>query len=211
MSYAPGAYVPPPPASAGKRKRSPWLFVGAGCLGMVLLTLGAIGYFTYKLMGVVNAPVDTTKVVASLGKDFPIYPKAKLDLATTKIIVGTTTGLKFFTRMEHISAAAFRVPATPTDAVGWYDVEMSKRGYVPTKSRQPSIGQKMENQVTHQYYKKKEKEMVTIQAGISPDEKKGDAADASILVVMRMTGISHSSASSEPSDRGFVPDLPAKK
>ena len=205
MSYSPDAYVPPPPPSAMRRGKSPWFFVGMGCLGLVLLTLGIVGYATYKVVSVVNRPVTKEGIVQSLGDKFPIHPKAKLDMATSKIIQGTSAVTQMITGKQGFAAAVFRVPVSPEDVVGWYDVELGKQGFVPTKARQPSIGQKMEKQIMHQYFKKDAREMVMVQAGIIPDEKKTDSADATMLIVMRMSNVSGKSMVTT------TPDAPTEK
>ncbi len=205
MSYSPGSYVPPPPGSAVRRGKSPWFFVGMGCLGLVLLTLGIVGYAAYRVVSVVNRPVTNEEIIQSFGDKFPIYPKAKLDKATSKIMQGTSAVTQMITGKQGFAAAVFRVPVSPDDVVGWYDVELGKRGFVPTKARQPSIGQKMENQVMHQYFKKDVHEMVMVQAGIIPEDKKTDPADATMLVLMRMTNVSGKSVVTE------TPEAPAKK
>lgn len=199
MSYSPGAYVPPPPPSAVKRGKSPWFFVGMGCLGLVLLTLGLIGYSAFKVMDAMKQPAT------SLG-DVPIYPKAKLDVPMTKVVQGTAAVTRMITGKQSFAASVYRVSVTPEAAVTWYDTEMTKRGYVPTKARQSSIGQKMEGQVMHQYFKKEQKEIVMVQAGIAPDNKadKTDTADTTMLIVMRMMG-----AGARSGGKGFVPDAPA--
>lgn len=206
MSYSPGAYVPPPPAAA-KRGRSPWFFVGMGCLGLVLITLGIVGYGAYQMVSAINRPITNDEVRDSLG-NVPIYPEAKLDMATTKIIQGTAAMTRMVTGKQTFSAGVFRVSVSPEQAVAWYDVELRKLGYEPTKARQPSIGQKMENQVMHQYFKKQAKEIVIVQAGVIPEEKKTDPKDATMLIVMRMIG---AAAPSGESGKGFVPDAPLKQ
>ncbi|MES2460640.1 MAG: hypothetical protein V4671_08645 [Armatimonadota bacterium] len=206
MSYSPGAYVPPPPAPA-KRGRSPWFFVGMGCLGLVLITLGLVGYGAYQMVTAINRPVTNDEVVRSLG-GVPIYPNAKLDMATTKVIQGTAAMTRMITGKQTFAAGVFRTSVTPDQAVVWYDVELKKLGYEPTNARQPSIGQKMENQVMHQYFKKKAKEIVIVQAGVVPEDKKTDPADATMLIVMRMIGANPTSGAS---GKEFVPDAPLKK
>jgi hypothetical protein len=211
MSYSPGAYVPPPPAAA-KRGRSPWFFVGLGCLGLVLVTLGIVGYAAYQMVSAINRPVTNDEVVKALG-GVPIYPKAKLDMPTTKVIQGTAAMTRMITGKQSFAAGVFRVPVSPEQAVAWYDFNLGKLGYVPTNARQPSIGQKLENQIMHQNFKKKSKEIVIVQAGILPEDKKSDPTDATMLIVMRMMGVNtvHGTSGASGGDKGFVPDAPLKK
>jgi hypothetical protein len=161
-------------------------------------------------MGTINGPITNEEVVRSLGS-VPIYPKAKLDMATTRIIRGTAAGIRMFTGKQTFTAAAFRVPAAPEIAVNWYDVQLGKLGYVPTKARQSTIGQKMEHQIMHQYFKKNGKEIVMVQAGVMPEDKKTDPADATMLIVIRMSNPSKASLAAPASPKPFVPDAPAKK
>jgi hypothetical protein len=54
----------------------------------------------------------------------------------------------------------------------------------------------MENQIMHQYFKKKEKEIVIVQAGVIAEDKQTDPTAATMLIVMRMTGVSTPSSQS---------------
>ncbi|MBC8103487.1 MAG: hypothetical protein H7Z41_12990 [Cytophagales bacterium] len=189
MSYSP-AYIPPPPAPA-RRGRSPWFFVGMGCLALVLLTFGLVGYGVYRGVSAYNQPVTNEEVVRSLG-GIPLYPNAKLDLETTKATRAASGLTSMMMGKQTFAAAAFRVSVTPEVAVKWYDAELTRLGYVATRARQSSVGQKMENQTMHQYFNDKQKEIVMVQAGIAPDDGRdgrADSKDATMLIVMRLTGL----------------------
>jgi hypothetical protein len=131
-------------------------------------------------------------------------------MTTTKVIQGTAAMTRMITGKQGLAAAVFRVPMTPEASVAWYDAELAKRGYIPTKARQPSIGQKMENQIMHQYFKKKEKEIVIVQAGVIAEDKQTDPTAATMLIVMRMTGVPTPSSQSSGFEAGST-DSPAKK
>ncbi len=150
------------------------------------------------------------EVVKSLG-NVPLYPKAKLDMQMTKVIQGTAAVTSMFTGKQSFAAGVFRVPVTPQIAVSWYDAELAKLGYVPTKARQPSVGQKMENQIMHQYFKKKGNEIIMVQAGVVPEERRADPDAATMLIVMRITGVSSASGGTGKVAAPEVPDLPAEK
>jgi hypothetical protein len=179
-----------------------------GCLGLILVVLGFVGYGVYQMVGAMNRPVTNAEIVSSFEGKIPIHPKAKLDMTTTKVIQGTAAMTRMITGKQGLAAAVFRVPMTPAAAVAWYDAELEKRGYIPTNARQPSIGQKMENQIMHQYFKKKEKEIVMVQAGVVSEDKKTDPDAATMLIVMRMTGVSATSGSSVGSE---APNPPTGK
>jgi hypothetical protein len=197
MSNARDAYVPPPPASV-KKGRSPWFFVGIGCLGLILLTVGIVSFGAYKMITAINRPLTNEEVALSLG-NIPIYPKAKLDMTTTKVIQGTAAMTQMMTGKESFAAGVFRSADTPDTVVNWYDAELGIRGYVPTKARQPSVGQKMENQLMHQYFSKKESKIVIVQAGTVAEDKKTDPTNSTMVIVMRI---------SSNGSKGFAPDEP---
>ena len=209
MSYSPNAYVPPPPPAA-RRGKSPWFFVGMGCLGLFLVTIGLISYSAYKVMGVLKQPITSAGVVQSLG-DVPIYPNAKLDMTMTKVIQGTAAVTQMVTGKNTFSAGVFQVPVTPEAAVSWYDTEMVKRGYVANKVRQSSVGQKLQSQVQRQYSSKTIKEIVIVQAGLTPEEQRTDPKNGTMLILMRMTNLKGKANPPENAGKEFVPDAPATK
>jgi hypothetical protein len=181
-----------------------------GCLGLFVLTLGLIGFGAYKVAGVINRPITNESVVQSLG-DVPIYPDAKLNMQMTKVIQGTAAVTQMVTGKSTFSAGVFQVPVTPEVAVAWYDNEMVKRGYVANKVRQSSVGQKLQNQVQRQYSSETIKEIVIVQAGLTPEEQKTDPKNGTMLIVMRMTNIKGKISPPENAGKEFVPDAPATK
>lgn len=125
-----GAYVPPPPASSG---RSPWLYVALGCGIFTLLIFGGcIGagiYFGNKVKQQINKPLDKEALAKELS-DVPIYPNAKLDEKTTKILQATTGFTKGLMKDgQSMAFAAYISADDDSQILKWYDKNMVGAGY----------------------------------------------------------------------------------
>lgn len=197
MTYTPDAYVPPPPPPA-RRGLSPWAYLGIGCLALFVLVFGLIGFSVYRFVKTVNAPVNKTEVIASLGP-VPVHPKAKFDETLTKVAQATGAGLRLVLGGKDVTGAAFRIPAAPRDALGWYDVQLSTLGYKIIHPRQNSINAE-EGQLQHQYFKTGE--AVVVQAQNAPEDRTGAGGAASLVMVMRIQGVTTAPRGADSGERG---------
>jgi len=185
MSYQQPAYVPPPPPDAGRRSTSPWVYVGVGCLALVLLVMGGIGFMVWKFSRMITAPVDKQEVLRSLGP-VPVYPKATFDEMTTKIANTTGSLMKGALGGKTMVGAAFRAPAAPNTVITWYDAQLFKQNYHVIRTRQNTVNP-VEGQSQRQYFKTGE--AVIVQAQPAPEDKGASGGDNSLVMVMRIQGI----------------------
>jgi len=185
MSYQQPAYVPPPPPDAGRRSTSPWVYVGVGCLALVLLVMGLIGFAVWKVSRMITAPVDKQEVLRSLGP-VPVYPKATFDETTTKIANATGSLMKGALGGKSMTGAAFRVPAAPKTVIAWYDTQLYQKSYHIIRTRQNTVNA-AEGQSQRQYFK--QGEAVIVQAQPAPEDRGASGGDNSLVMVMRIQGI----------------------
>ncbi len=129
MSTDEGPGGTPHPPAPGRRGRSPWLWVGAGCGLLLLLTFGgcaALFYVVGRQAGeTARQPLTRQQVLRSLGGT-PIYPGAQVDLPLSKRLRTVSETANKFTGLfsggkAKTGIGVFRVPAPPDKVMGWYD------------------------------------------------------------------------------------------
>jgi hypothetical protein len=117
-----------PSSSGSKKPRSPWMWVGLGCGVTILLTFGGcvalLGFFGNRAVQEISKPLDQKELLAKLG-DAPIYQPSTFNEVMTK---GARFGSSLFPG-EMFSAAAFDTSDQPNQVIGWYQQQLTERGY----------------------------------------------------------------------------------
>jgi hypothetical protein len=166
-----------------KKQKSPWLYVGLGCLGLFVLsfgacaTIGVIGMNKYK--EVANQPVDE----ASIAQEFqgiPTYPGGKLNAEITKVTRGILNIFTMATPGKKFHIGAYKVPDAPEKVMEWYDAKMAEAGYSETKQIFKLGNNSDEDGQGIAKMYKKDKDLVQIQAR---EGKKGK-----VLIMLRFEG-----------------------
>jgi hypothetical protein len=168
---------------APKKQKSPWFYVGMGCLGLFVLSLGTcvtIGVVaSNKFKEVANQPIDE----ASIAQEFngiPMYPGGKLSKEVTKMTRGVLNIVTMMTPGKKFHIGAYMVPDAPDKVMEWYDAKMTEAGYSETK-QVFKIGNNADEDgkgIAKMY--KKDKDLVQIQAR---EGKKGK-----VLIMLRFEG-----------------------
>jgi hypothetical protein len=127
-----------------------WLIAGcAGCSLLAVVALVALGALTvstvtssFREVG----PVTTESVQQQLGPDVPRYPGSALEPVMTRTIAGSLKltgklarpfGGDALERMFQ-GVGAFTTPDTPEKILAFYDAELKKHGWNPTRSQEGS-------------------------------------------------------------------------
>jgi hypothetical protein len=171
------------PTAPTKQPKSPWFYVGMGCLGLFVLsfgtcaTIGVIGF--NKAKEAMNQPVDE----ASIAQEFqgiPTYPGGKLNVEITKVTRGVLNVVAMATPGKKFHLGAYKVADAPDKVMEWYDAKMTEAGYSETK-QVFKIGNDSDEDgkgIAKMY--KKNKDLVQIQAR---EGRKGK-----VLIMLRFEG-----------------------
>jgi hypothetical protein len=168
------------------KKKSPWLYVGLGCLGLFVLSLG-----TCVTLGVVATQKFKAEMVKPLDKEtikqemagIPEYPNATLDETATK---GARTAMgmaSFLMKGKKMSMAAYDTKESPSDIIAWYEPKMVEAGYETSDASSASLKKMGINTSSKGVVRMfiKDQEMVQVQSQEGSKEK-------NVLILLRMTG-----------------------
>jgi hypothetical protein len=171
---------------APKKQKSPWFYVGMGCLGLFVLSLGTcvtIGVVaTNKFKTEMGKPLDKETIKQEMA-GIPEYPNATLDETATK---GARTAMgmaSFLMQGKKMSMAAYDTKDAPSDIIAWYEPKMLEAGYETSDANSTQL-KKMGINTSRKGVVRmfiKDQEMVQVQGQQGSKEK-------NVLVLLRMTG-----------------------
>jgi hypothetical protein len=170
--------------AAPKKAKSPWLYVGLGCLGLFVLTFGGCAVFVMSAKNKIEAemkkPLDKEALKQEMG-DIPVYPNATLDEKVTKATRAGVGIMSFALQGKKMSMAAYSIKEPIADALAWYDQKMPEAGYAPAKKTADMKKFQFGPRGGESHIFVKDREMVQVQSQEGKSEK-------NVLIVMRMTG-----------------------
>jgi hypothetical protein len=127
--------------TAPKKQRSPWFYVGMGCLGLFVLslgtcvTIGAVGFNKIrnsegykKMQQEMSKPFDGEAIQKEMA-GIPEYPGATLNETSTKAARMATGYMSMVLEKKKMSTAAYTVKEPPAEVVAWYEKKMPEAGY----------------------------------------------------------------------------------
>jgi hypothetical protein len=178
------------PTAPTKQPKSPWFYVGMGCLGLFVLsfgtcaTIGVIGF--NKVKSEMAKPLDKETLKQELA-GIPEYPNATLDEQATKAMRAGTGLMSFAMQGKKMMMAAYDTKEPASDIIAWYDTKMTEAGYESSNADNVSLkkyGISVDTGGTARMVRMfvKDTEMVQIQAQSKKDTKKN------VLMIMRFTG-----------------------
>lgn len=150
--------------SGPKKPRSPWVWVGLGCVTAALLTFGGcvalLGLVGQRTAQEMKKPLDQKEVLAKLG-DTPIYQPSTFNVHMTKRARMASS----LYPGSMVSAAAFDISDSPNQIIDWYEQQLSAKGY----KRMPDqlhLGSKLKQVQFHKQF-----ESIIIQIQEVPDPR----------------------------------------
>lgn len=159
----------------GERQgRSPWFWVGMGCLGLFIiggLGVGALILAGMRLFHTVaneKIPPVTAQSVKQELHGVPVYPGAQLDVPGTEILMKTATMVRRLAGaragpMAGWAVASYHVSEPPAKVLEWYDKHTP--GWLPTNYASPLAQRLTEGQQRHY---RKGHDMLIVQATTHP-------------------------------------------
>lgn len=199
MSYsdtpraADGGYIPPPPPVV-KKGKSPWFFVGMGCLGLFVLAFASCAIIAVKATNdfqtALKAPLSPEQAVAPYSAaQVPIYPKATVNVTVTKTMRAGLSAASGFTGLAGPSVKfnflALNIPTdvTPEKVTNYYDSTLKKAGWKsvqPNTVQVPGAGGGASNVRDQKAYQKGTSQLMVQTTSSS----KGAANDTVMLILM---------------------------
>jgi hypothetical protein len=165
-------YTPPPPPP--RSAKSPWLWVGLGCGGLLLLGFGGCAAFVAtigtKMKAEMAKPYDPAATQAAMG-DTPVYPGSTQDEMTTKALRVMEPMMKLKFSSATIAGVAYNTSDDFTKVAAWYSEKLQKAGYTPKK----------EDANLDEY--QKGEEIITLQ------DSKNKVSGRTTFMIMRLHGV----------------------
>jgi hypothetical protein len=168
------------------KKKSPWLYVGLGCLGLFVLTfggcaiLGVVGF--NKMKAEIKKPLNKETLKQEMA-GIPEYPNTTLNEEATKGMRAAMGLMSMAMQGKKISMVAYDTKESPADIIAWYEPKMVEAGYETSDTSSASLKKMGINTSSKGVVRMfiKDQEMVQVQSQEGSKEK-------NVLILLRMTG-----------------------